>query len=111
MSKSETQTSKGNGEDGCCLLALLRVQENSRLITVPHYLTSLSELFQWQACQVRPQWSGHLLLSGTSQNATLQKCREGHSIPLVTIIRQAVHKCAPLWLKQTMAVVKKQLLL
>lgn len=97
MSKSETQTSKDNGEDGCCLLvkrivSLLRVQENSRLITVPHYLTSLSELFQWQACQVCPQWSGHLLLSGTSQNATLQKCREGHSIPLVTIIRQAVHK-------------------
>lgn len=47
MSKSETQTSKDNGEDGCCLLvkrivSLLRVQENSRLITVPHYLTSLS---------------------------------------------------------------------
>ncbi len=78
-------------------LSCLRVKENSCLITVSHsseYLTSLSELFQWQLVRFLSGLAfGHLLQSGTSQNATLQKRREGHPIPLVTITRQAVYKC------------------
>lgn len=93
---------QANGEDGCChlvkgIVSCLRAQENSCLITISHsseYLTSLSELFQWQLVRFLSGLAfGHLLQSGTSQNATLQKRQEGHPIPLVTVIRQAVYKC------------------
>ncbi len=93
---------QANGEDGCChlvkgIVSRLLAKKNSCLITISHsseYLTSLSELFQWQVVRSLSGLAfGHLLQSGTSQNATLQKRQEGHPIPLVTITRQAVYKC------------------